>query len=135
MFCGELQSGVKDQTDSLICSILRVPALGTHLKQDIIPLLHTPRGFIVHPENKHFYIIESDHRVTDAEPPTAKMEDQVSWGHDFVDIYFKILYITGANRHLQGPRRLVAILHSCDRLRPGTKKFPSFQKLKLFWLI
>ena len=48
---------------SALSSIFQIPKLGTKLKQDTIPLSHTPRKFITHPHNGYFYLIEGDHRV------------------------------------------------------------------------
>lgn len=66
MFSGEFSSArfVSEADNGLVmCRIFQVPNLGMKLKQDSIPLSHTPRKFITHPENNYFYLIEGDHRV------------------------------------------------------------------------
>ncbi len=44
--------------------IFTIPQLAARLKQDVVPLSHTPRRMAAHPENNGiFYVVQSDHRV------------------------------------------------------------------------
>lgn len=52
------------------------------LKQDTIPLSHTPRKFITHPSFNYFYLIESDHRVMGEEAAGKKIEELVRGERD-----------------------------------------------------
>jgi splicing factor 3B subunit 3 len=58
-------------------SIFQIPKLGMKLKQDSIPLSLTPRRFISHPKNHHFYLIEGDHRVLGDEAANKRLQAMV----------------------------------------------------------
>ncbi|CAA7260734.1 unnamed protein product [Cyclocybe aegerita] len=55
--------------------IFQVTKLGQKLKQESIQLSYTPRKFISHPNNRYFYVIESDHRVMGDEAAKKKIEE------------------------------------------------------------
>lgn len=62
---------------SYLYSIFQIPKLGTKLKQDTIPITHTPRKFITHPNNGYFYLIEGDHRVIGEEAAKQQLDKLV----------------------------------------------------------
>ncbi|KAJ6632597.1 CPSF A subunit region-domain-containing protein [Mycena sp. CBHHK59/15] len=47
--------------------ILRLPKMDEKFSQRSMPLSHTPRQMVIHPQNGFVYVAESDHRVTDDE--------------------------------------------------------------------
>ncbi|KZS98614.1 hypothetical protein SISNIDRAFT_515078 [Sistotremastrum niveocremeum HHB9708] len=55
--------------------IFQIAKLGNKLKQTTMPLTYTPRKFITHPQNRLFYMIESDHRVHSEEAVSTKIQE------------------------------------------------------------
>ncbi|KAJ3506068.1 hypothetical protein NLJ89_g7080 [Agrocybe chaxingu] len=58
-----------------IIRIFQVTKLDQKFKQESIQLSYTPRKFISHPNNRYFYVIESDHRVVGDEAAKKKIEE------------------------------------------------------------
>lgn len=58
--------------------IFQIPKLGQKLKQEIMPLLYTPRKFVSHPVNKLFYLIEADHRTLGPDAAQMQLAELVS---------------------------------------------------------
>ncbi|TDL17743.1 hypothetical protein BD410DRAFT_807099 [Rickenella mellea] len=56
--------------------IFTIPKLGTKLKQTSMQLSYTPRKITLHPDNKYFYMIEADHRVTRDQGPINEMSGE-----------------------------------------------------------
>ncbi|KAG1739240.1 CPSF A subunit region-domain-containing protein [Suillus lakei] len=63
-----------------VLRIFQIPKLGMKLKQDSIPLSLTPRRFISHPKNRHFYLIEGDHRVLGDEAANRRLQAMAQAG-------------------------------------------------------
>ncbi|KAG2113360.1 CPSF A subunit region-domain-containing protein [Suillus cothurnatus] len=63
-----------------VLRIFQIPKLGMKLKQDSIPLSLTPRRFISHPKNRHFYLIEGDHRVLGDEAANKRLQAMTQAG-------------------------------------------------------
>lgn len=63
-----------------VLRIFQIPKLGMKLKQDSIPLSLTPRKFIFHPKNRHFYLIEGDHRVLGDEAANKRLQTMTQAG-------------------------------------------------------
>lgn len=63
-----------------VLRIFQIPKLGMKLKQDSIPLSLTPRRFISHPKNRHFYLIEGDNRVLGDEAANKRLQAMTQAG-------------------------------------------------------
>ncbi|KDQ21634.1 hypothetical protein BOTBODRAFT_26066 [Botryobasidium botryosum FD-172 SS1] len=63
-----------------ILRIFQIAKLGSKLKQDVIPLSYTPRKIAVHPSNKLFYVIESDHRAMSPEATEKRLKELADSG-------------------------------------------------------
>jgi len=55
--------------------IITVEKLGDMFNQTSIPLLHTPRRFIVHPVTNHLVIIETDHNASSAKDKLTRQAE------------------------------------------------------------